>query len=134
MNMRFIKHIAFIAATTLLLQLLQINKDIVAQTAPVTLTKPATPEKVPNDDGFIQRWFILDPITANGLTDSVVQILVKKEQFLNQLTVVPHDGDLVNVGGAELRWHAVDTLNYNVNLFHFARAQEKRLLMFCFGL
>src|SRR5207344_3283638 len=27
---------------------------------------------------------------------------------------------------AELRWHAVHTLNYNVNLFHFARAQGKK--------
>ena len=127
MNMRFIKHIAFIAATTLLLQLLQINiKDIAAQTAPVTLTKPTTSEKVPNVDGFIRRWFILEPIAANGLTDGAVQMLVKKEQFPNQLTVIPHDGDMVNVGGAQLRWHAVETLNYNVNLFHFARAQGKK--------
>jgi len=127
MNIRFLKHIALIFATTLLLQLLQTNfKDVAAQTAPFTLTKPTTPEKVPNVDGFIQRWLILEPIAANGLTDSAVQTLVKKEQFSNQLTVIPHDGDIVNVGGAELRWHAVDTLNYNVNLFHFARAQGKK--------
>src|ERR1043165_9966461 len=116
MNMRFIKHIAFIAATMLLWQLLQINlKDAAAQTAPITLTKPATSEKILNVDGFIQRWFILEPIAANGLTDSAVQMLVRKEQFPNQLTVIPHDGDKVNVGGTELRWYPVDTLNYNVN-------------------
>src|SRR5947209_625479 len=105
MNRRFIKHIAVIAAAMLLLQLLQINfKDTAAQSAPVTLTKPTTPEKVPDVDGFIQRWFILEPIPANGLTDSAVQRLVKKEQFPNQFTVIPHDGDIVNAGGAELRW------------------------------
>ena len=134
MNMRFIKHIAFLAAAMLLLQLLQINfNGIAAQTAPVTLTKPTTSEKVPDVDGFIQRWLILEPIGANGLTDGVVQALVKKEQFPNQFTVIPHDGDIVNAGGGELRWHAVDTLNYNVNLFHFARAQGKKTsdVLFC---
>lgn len=100
--------------------------DLTAQTPPVTLAKPATPEKIPNTDGFIQRWLMLEPIAANGLTDNAVQALVKKEHFPNQFTVVPKDGDKVNVGGTELTWHAVDTLKYNVNLFHFARAQGKK--------
>jgi len=90
-----------------------------------TLIAPATPEKAPDAAGFIQRWLLLEPIDANGLTDSVVQAAVKKEYFPNQFTVVPHDGDKVTVGGAELAWHAVDTKNYNVNLFHFARSLGK---------
>jgi hypothetical protein len=69
---------------------------------------------------------VLEPIAADGLTDGVVQALVKKEHFPNQLTVVPEDGEKVTVGGAELSWHAVDTTNYNVNLFHFARAYSKK--------
>jgi hypothetical protein len=56
----------------------------------------------------------------------VVQAAVKKEYFPNQLTIIPRDGDKVIIGGAELTWHAVETLNYNVNLFHFARAQGKK--------
>ena len=44
----------------------------------------------------------------------------------DQFTVIPHDGDEATVGGAEFTWHAVGTLNYNVNLFHFARAQGKK--------
>jgi metallo-beta-lactamase class B len=127
MSIRFVKHITVTVATTLLLLLFQINsKDVAAQTAPVTLMKPTTRGKIPNVDGFIQRWFILEPIAANGLTDSAVQQLVNSEQFPNQFTVIPHDGDKVNVGGVELEWHAVDTLNYNVNLFHFARAHGKK--------
>jgi hypothetical protein len=55
-----------------------------------------------------------------------VQTLVKKEHFPNQFTVIPRNGDKANVGGTELTWHALDTLNYNVNLFHFARAQGKK--------
>jgi cephalosporin-C deacetylase len=97
----------------------------VAQTAPVTLTPPASPEKVPDAAGFLQRWVLLEPIEANGLTDAAVQAIVKKEYFPNQFTVVPQDGDKVTVGDAQLTWHAVDTSLYNVNLYHFAHALGK---------
>jgi hypothetical protein len=90
-----------------------------------TLTKPATPEKAPAADGFIQRWLLLEPIPANGLTDSAVQAEVEKEYFPNQLTVIPHDGDKVTVGESELAGHAVDTKNYNVDLYQFARSLGK---------
>ncbi len=90
-----------------------------------TLTSPASPEKAPNADGFIQRWLLLEPIAADGLTESVVQAAVRKEYFPNQFTVIPHDGDKVTVGGQELTWHAMETRNYNVNLYHFAWALNK---------
>jgi len=90
-----------------------------------SLTRPTSPTKAPNADGFIQRWLLLEPIPANGLTDSVVQAAVKKEYFPNQFTIIPKDGDKVTVDGAELAWHAVDTKNYNVNLYHFAYALNK---------
>jgi len=41
------------------------------------------------------------------------------------LSVIPHDGDKVKAGDAELAWHAVDTSGYNVNLYHFAYALNK---------
>jgi hypothetical protein len=90
-----------------------------------TLTRPTSVEVAPGPDGFIQRWIILEPIRVNGLTDSAVQAAVKTEYFPNQLTIIPHDGDKVTVGDAELEWHAVDTKNYNVNLYHFAHALDK---------
>jgi hypothetical protein len=90
-----------------------------------SLLIPSTPEKAPDPAGFIQRWLILEPIPANGLTDSIVQALVKKEYFPNQFTVIPRDGDKVTVNGSELTWHAVDTIHYNVNLYHFAYALKK---------
>ena len=96
-----------------------------AQTAPVTLTPPASPEKRPDAEGFLQRWVLLEPIEANGLTDSAVQAIVKKEYFGNQFTVAPRDGEHVSVGGAQLTWHAIDTKLYNVNLYHFAHALGK---------
>lgn len=92
-----------------------------------SLTKPVTPTKAPDLSGFIQRWLLLEPIPTNGqLTQGVVQAAVKKEYFPNQFTVIPRNGDKVTVDGAELAWHAVDTKLYNVNLYHFAWALNKR--------
>ena len=90
-----------------------------------TLTRPATPTRAPDEEGFIRRWLVLEPIGANGLTDNVVQAAVRKEYFPNQFTVLPHDGDKVNVEGSDLTWHAVDSKLYNVNLYHFAYALGK---------
>jgi hypothetical protein len=87
-----------------------------------TLASPATANKAPDADGFIQRWLLLEPIPANGLTDSMVQAAVKKEYFPNQFTLLPRDGEKVTVGAKELTWHAVDTKNFNINLYHFAWA------------
>lgn len=91
-----------------------------------TLARPTTPTKPLDAAGFIQRWLVLEPIRSNGqLSDTVVQTLVKTEHFPNHLTVLPKDGDQVTVGKEALAWHALDTTNYNVNLFHFAYALNK---------
>ena len=77
-------------------------------------------------DGFIKRWLLLEPIKVSGqLTDTAVRETVAKEYFSGQLTVVPRDGDAVAVGGETLSWHAVDTRDYNVNLYHFASGLKK---------
>jgi hypothetical protein len=100
--------------------------EIAAQVPAATLMPPKTAETTPDADGFLTRWMLLEPIAANGLTDSAVQALVKKELFPNQFTIIPHDGEKVKVGSTELAWRAVDTKNYNVNLFHFARSLDKK--------
>jgi hypothetical protein len=96
-----------------------------AQTAPVTLTQPTTPRTMPDTQGFIRRWLLLEPIPANGLTDSAVRKIVNTQYFRNQSTVIPRDGDKVTVSDKELTWHAVDTKIYNINLYHFAHALGK---------
>jgi hypothetical protein len=96
-----------------------------AQIPPSTLTSPASLQKAPAADGFIQRWVLLEPIAVTGLTESAVQATVQKEYFPDQFTVLPHDGDKVTAGDAQLTWHAVDTKLYNVNLYHFAHALGK---------
>jgi len=100
-------------------------QDVVRRPA-ASLTRPATPAKAPTADGFLQRWLVLEPIRVAGqLTESAVQTVVKIEHFPNQLTAIPRHGETVTVGGTELAWHAVDTVGYNVNLFHFAHALNK---------
>jgi hypothetical protein len=105
--------------------LMAIGAVAAAQVAPLTLMRPTTPDKAPASDGFIQRWLVLEPIPANGLTDSAVQAIVKKEYFPDQFTVIPHDGGKVAVGDTQLTWHAEDTKLYNLNLYHFAHALDK---------
>ena len=90
-----------------------------------SLARPVSPAKPANADGFIQRWLILEPIRVPGqLTESAVRTAVEKD-FAVAATPLPADGQKLKVGDSELTWHAVDTINYNVNLYHFAYALNK---------
>jgi hypothetical protein len=96
-----------------------------ARPAAATLTRPVSPAKPTDAAGFIQRWLLLESIRVPGqLTESAIRAAVEKD-FPVSATPLPHDGDTLTVGGSELTWHAVDTANYNVNLYHFAYALNK---------
>jgi hypothetical protein len=93
-------------------------------------TPAASPSKAPDQDGFLQRWLLLEPInkpnrTNTVFTDTYVRNAVNTEYFSNQLTVIPHNGDKVTVAGQELTWHALDSANFNVKLFRFAYGLNK---------
>ena len=75
--------------------------------------------------GFIQRWLLLEPIRVPGqLTESAVRTAVEND-FPVTAAPLPHDGQTLTVGDSQLTWHAVDTVNYNVNLYHFAYALKQ---------
>ena len=81
-----------------------------------SLVRPTASAKAPGADGFLQRWLILEPIATNGqLTDSAVQAAVKTLAVPTRPTTIPRHGDKVTIGDAQLAWHAVDTIRYNVN-------------------
>lgn len=117
----FVSALAFLALSATVV----LAADNTARAPAPSLMPPDSAEKPPNTEGFIQRWLILEPIRASGLTDSAVQAAVKAEYFPNQFTAIPHDGDTVRVGDTNLTWHAADTKEYNVNLYHFAYALGK---------
>ena len=101
-----------------------------ASTAPrgpaPSLARPASATKAVNSEGFLQRWLILEPIRTNGqLTDTAVRAAIKAQALPPETSKLPRHGDKVTIGDAQLAWHAVDTIGYNVNLYHFAYALNK---------
>ena len=75
--------------------------------------------------GFIQRWLLLEPIRVPGqLTESAVRTAVEND-FPVTAAPLPHDGQTLTVGDSQLTWHAVDTVDYNINLYHFAYALKQ---------
>jgi len=90
-----------------------------------TLARPTSGPKPTDAGGFIQRWLLLEPIRVSGqLTEAAVRTAVEKD-FPVAATPLPHEGDTLTAGDSELAWHAVDTVHYNVNLYHFAYALNK---------
>jgi hypothetical protein len=91
-----------------------------------SLAHPVSPAKAPDPDGFLQRWLLLEPFPIGGqLTETAVQAAIKTDEFRTQLATFPHDRETVKMGNTQLTWHAIDTLGYNVNLYHFAYALTK---------
>ena len=94
---------------------------------------PATKsKKTPDADGFIQRWLLLEPIIKPNrsntvFTDSYIRTAFTTEYFPNQFTVLPKAGDKVKVGEQELKWHALESTNFNVKLFRFSYGLNKQL-------
>lgn len=94
---------------------------------------PATKsKKFPDDEGFIQRWLLLEPINKPNrsntvFTDSYLRKAFDTLYFPNQFTILPKHGEKVNVGDEKLTWHALDSKNFNVKLFRFAYGLNKQM-------
>jgi len=91
-----------------------------------------TSKKTPDSEGFIQRWLLLEPISKPNrsntvFTDSYIRTAFTTEYFPNQFTVLPKDGEKVKVGEKELKWHALESTNFNVKLFRFAYGLRKEI-------
>lgn len=97
--------------------------------APYFTPATAAP-KAPDQDGFLQRWLLLEPIKKPNrsntvFTDSYLRNAFATEYFPDQFTTVPRPGAKVTVAGEELAWHALDSANFNVKLFRFADGVNK---------
>ena len=88
-----------------------------------SLARVVSPSKAPDTDGFIGRWLVLEPVPVPPqLGEAAIQALVKDARFAEQRTTLPTHQQRAAIGDRSLTWHAVDTLGYNLNLFHFAYA------------
>ena len=95
-------------------------------------TPATTKKKTPDADGFIQRWLLLEPINKPNrgntvFVDSYLRTAFATEYFPNQFTVLPKHGDVVKVVDQELKWHALESTNFNVKLFRFAYGLDKQI-------
>jgi hypothetical protein len=91
-----------------------------------SLSQPKGATRPVDTRGFIHRWLLLEPIAVPGrLTESAVQEALHSAPLPGAPDALPRDGDELVLGGATVKWHALDTLNYNVNLYHFAWALSK---------
>jgi hypothetical protein len=94
--------------------------------AAATLTRPQGATQSVDARGFIHRWLVLEPVPVAGrLTESAVQEALQLAALRDGVGARPTGGTVVTVNGTEVRWHALDTTNYNLNLYHFAWALSK---------
>jgi len=87
-------------------------------------TAASTVKKAPDAKGFIQRWLVLEPIKKditrnNILTDSFVRRSVSSDNFSSDFTAVPKNGATVRMENQEQKWYALDSREFNFNLYHF---------------
>src|SRR5690606_7400287 len=87
--------------------------------------------KSPDEDGFLQRWLLLEPIekkirTNVLFTDSYLRKTFDTVYFKDQFNILPKNGQKVKVRGEKLAWHALDSKTFNVKLFRFAYGLNKR--------
>ncbi len=87
---------------------------------------------LPDEEGFIRRWLLLEPIDKPNrsntvFTDSYLREQFNTEYFSGQFTQVPKNGQKEKVGKQTLAWHAVDSQRFNVKLFRFASGLEKQI-------
>jgi hypothetical protein len=83
----------------------------------------------PDQDGFIGRWLILEPIAKPNPTNTVftsryVRDALSRETFPGDFDAVPHPGQQVRAG-EPLYWHALDSKFWDVKLFNFAQSLAK---------
>ena len=93
---------------------------------------PSTSEAAcPDNEGFIRRWTLLEPIDKPNrgntvFTDSYIKQHLGMEYFKGQFSLLPKDGQKVKVGKQKLQWHKMDSKLYNVKLFRFATGLDKK--------
>jgi hypothetical protein len=117
--------------TTLVLGIVSLTCTVHAEQATPrpaakSLTQPKSATQPVDARGFIHRWLVLEPVPVAGrLTQPAVDEALKSAPFPGPINVLPRGGEAVTLANNTVTWHALDTINYNLNLYHFAWALSK---------
>ncbi len=115
----------------------------------------ATKVSTPDDQGFIRRWMLLEPVgkpnrSNTPFVDSYLRENLTQEYFKDQMTIMPKAGQKVSASfvveempatfdfrnpvpptvknvKAKLAWHELESKRYNVKLFRFASGLDKEV-------
>ena len=115
----------------------QWNQDVDRSLNNLTLDMYFTPvvsaAAVPDEEGFIRRWSLLEPIDKPNrsntvFVDSYLREAFGTEYFKGQMDIIPKDGEKVSLDKkTKLAWHWFDSKLYNVKLFRFASELDKQV-------
>ena len=115
----------FILSIALLTCAVQAEQPV-PRPAAKSLTHPGKGAQPVDTRGFIHRWLVLEPVSVAGrLTQPAVQEALQSAPFPGPVDALPRDGEATTLGSNAVTWHALDTINYNLNLYHFAWALSK---------
>lgn len=93
--------------------------------------RPSGCSALPDSNGFIRRWMLLEPIDKPNrsntvFTDSYLREHLGMAYYDGQNETLPKDGQQVTAGGSKLTWHAMESNRFNVKLFRFATGLGKK--------
>ncbi len=89
---------------------------------------PSTPiKKAPDANGFIQRWLVLEPIKKNDKGNSAMSETYLREtlvanNFSPDFNTIPKNGETITLAGQDLKWRALDSRDFDFNLYHLSYA------------
>ncbi|MBQ7419535.1 MAG: family 43 glycosylhydrolase [Prevotella sp.] len=84
---------------------------------PRYFTPATTTTAQPDNDGFIRRWRLLEPIAADVRSNVIFTYSWLRDKF---------DQELTNLPKQKGKWYALDSETYNMKLFRFAEKYGKQ--------
>lgn len=119
-----LRWLSVLAASLLFTANIAVAEEGGARPPAPSLVHPKTPQQQVDARGFIRRWLVLEPMPHEGpLFESAVDASLQTTPF-SSFVAMPREDDIVDLHGG-LKWHAVETIRYNLNLYHFAWALSK---------
>jgi hypothetical protein len=101
-------------------------EEAASRPAATSLIHPKGATQPVDARGFIHRWLVLEPVpVTGGLRESAVEEAVQSAPLPGSMDSLPRDREVVMLPNGPVTWHALETINYNLNLYHFAWALSK---------